>query len=74
MGFRKPIKKIHSQLAAVAYDRLDELYFSYLGNYKIAIIIFNLAPYVAFKVMAQVCQATKLFFVAAEEEKVKVLY
>jgi len=52
MGFRNPVKKIHSKLAAVSGERLDELYFNYLANFKLALIILNITPYVALKLMA----------------------
>jgi len=52
MGFRDSIKKIHSKFAAVPSEKLDELYFNYLGNFKMAIIVLNIAPYAALKLMA----------------------
>ncbi len=52
MGFRGPIKKIHSAVSAVPGEKLDEVYFNYLGNFKMAIIVLNIAPYVALKLMA----------------------
>lgn len=52
MGFREPIKKIHSSVSAVAGEKLDELYFNYLASFKMAIIILNIAPYAALKLMA----------------------
>ncbi len=52
MGFREPVKSIHSKLSAVSSEKLDELYFNYLGGFKIAIIILNIAPYAALKLMA----------------------
>lgn len=51
MGFREPIKKIHSIVSAVAGEKLDELYFNYLASFKMAIIILNIAPYAALKLM-----------------------
>lgn len=51
MGFREPIKKIHSSVSAVAGEKLDELYFNYLASFKMAIIILNIAPYAALKLM-----------------------
>lgn len=51
MGFRGPIKTIHSKISAVPSEKLDELYFNYLGNFKMAIIILNIAPYAALKLM-----------------------
>lgn len=52
MGFRGPIKKIHSKLSAVPSEKLDELYFNYLGSFKMAIIVLNVAPYAALRLMA----------------------
>ena len=52
MGFREPIKKIHSKVSAVPGAKLDELYFNYLGSFKMAIIILNIAPYAALRLMA----------------------
>jgi len=52
MGFREPVKKIHSKLSDVSSEKLDELYFNYLGSYKMAILILNIVPYAALKIMA----------------------
>jgi hypothetical protein len=51
MGFREPVKKIHSIISAVSVDKCDDFYFNYLGFYKIAIIFLNVAPYAALKIM-----------------------
>ena len=51
LGFREPVKAIHTRLSAVPAAKLDELYFNYLGNFKIAIIILNITPYAALKLM-----------------------
>ncbi|WP_335338148.1 DUF6868 family protein [Colwellia sp. MT41] len=42
---------IHSKLTGVSVAELPTLYFSYMANYKIAVIIFNLVPYLALKLM-----------------------
>lgn len=52
MAFREPVKNIHVRLSAVSIEKLDELYFNYLGSFKMAIIILNIAPYTALKLMA----------------------
>jgi len=39
-------------MSAVSYEKVDELYFNYLGTFKMAIIILNIAPYSALKLMA----------------------
>jgi len=49
---KKPVKNIHSKLSGISVEKLDEVYFNYLGNYKLAIIILNIVPYIALKIMA----------------------
>lgn len=48
---RGPVSSIHSRLFGLNQDDLPPYYFQYLGNYKIAIFIFNIVPYIALKVM-----------------------
>ena len=45
-------KEIHSKLFKISKEKLDAMYFNFLANYKLAIFIFNLAPYIALKIMA----------------------
>ena len=45
-------KKIHSKFINIPEQELDIIYFKYLGNYKIGILIFNLVPYIALQIMA----------------------
>lgn len=54
VSMRPVIRKIHSRLFGVDPERLDALYLNFLGNYKLAIFIFNLTPWIALKIMAQV--------------------
>jgi len=42
----------HSKLTGVSASKLPALYFSYMANYKIAMLIFNLVPYIALSLMA----------------------
>lgn len=42
---------IHSKLLGINASELPKLYFKYLANYKIGILIFNLVPYIALKLM-----------------------
>ncbi|WP_078459044.1 DUF6868 family protein [Solemya velum gill symbiont] len=44
-------KGIHSKLFGVQKEGLDAMYFNFLANYKLAIFIFNLVPYLALKIM-----------------------
>jgi len=52
MLLKVPVSKIHSKLFGLNIEDLPLTYFQYLGNFKIAIIVFNLVPYVALKVMS----------------------
>lgn len=45
------VKSIHGKIFNLSDTSLDTLYFSYLGNYKLAIFVFNLVPYIALKLM-----------------------
>jgi hypothetical protein len=52
IAMRGRIAKIHSQLFGLDEKDLGRAYFQYLAQYKIAIIVLSIAPYVALKVMA----------------------
>lgn len=45
-------KRVHGKLFNLSDDALNTMYFNFLGYYKLAIFIFNLAPYIALKIMA----------------------
>lgn len=42
---------IHSKVVGVEASELPNMYFKFLGNYKIGILLLNLTPYVALKLM-----------------------
>ena len=48
---RCPIAKIHNRLFGMSESELSSLYFQYLANYKLLVIIFNFVPYLALKMM-----------------------
>lgn len=50
--FKGFIAKIHSNITGISVQELMPLYFNYLANYKILIIVFNLVPYISLKIMA----------------------
>jgi hypothetical protein len=50
-AFRDLTKNIHSAVLGVDQDKLDVIYFQYLANYKIAVLILNIVPYIALKIM-----------------------
>jgi hypothetical protein len=52
MVFRDFTKKIHSAILGVDQDSLDAIYIQFMGNLKIAVIVFNVVPYFALKMMA----------------------
>ena len=47
---RKPVSGIHSKIFGVSESDLPLTYMQYLGNYKIAIIVLNIVPYIALKI------------------------
>jgi len=52
IAMRGAITRIHSKLFGLDEKDLGRAYFQYLAQYKIAIIVLNIAPYIALKVMA----------------------
>ena len=50
--FKRFTTKLHSNVMGIDAKALPAMYFYYLGNYKLGIMIFNLAPYFALKLMA----------------------
>ncbi len=52
IAMRERIAKIHSQLFGLDEKDLGRAYFQYLAQYKIAIIVLSIAPYIALKIMA----------------------
>lgn len=49
--FNEPVKRFHAKMINISSDKLNEIYFTFIGNYKLAIFIFNLVPYFALKIM-----------------------
>ncbi len=45
------ITNMHHRMFGIDKSLLNTLYFRYLAHYKLAILIFNLAPYIALKLM-----------------------
>jgi len=42
---------LQSKLIDIDAEELPTLYFKYLANFKLAVIIFNLTPYIALRLM-----------------------
>ncbi|GAA6203455.1 MULTISPECIES: DUF6868 family protein [Thalassotalea] len=49
--FRSFTITLHSKIVGVEASELPNMYFKFLGNYKIAILLINLSPYIALKLM-----------------------
>jgi hypothetical protein len=49
--FKSFITGLHSTLVGMDASELPSLYFKYLGNYKVSILVFNLTPYIALRLM-----------------------
>ncbi len=48
---RGPISQIHAKMLDLNESDLSRAYFQYLAQYKIAILVLNLVPYVALKII-----------------------
>jgi hypothetical protein len=51
IALRGPVTQLHSRLTGVPEADLPRLYFQFLANYKIAVIVFSLVPYFALRIM-----------------------
>ena len=51
MAMKGFICKVHGKMFAIPEDKLMVILYSYLGVYKIFIIVFCLVPYLALKLM-----------------------
>jgi len=49
--FKASVSRLHAKLFDIDSKTLDTLYFSYLGNMKIASIMLFLVPYISLKLM-----------------------
>ena len=51
VSMRSTITTIHARLFGMDEKDLGRAYFQYLAQYKIAIIVLNIAPYLALRIM-----------------------
>ncbi len=51
VSMRETISDIHSKMFGLDKRDLGKAYFQYIAQYKIAIIVLNLSPYLALKIM-----------------------
>jgi len=47
------VSSIHSKMLNIEEKELSSKYFDFLSNYKIATLVFMVAPYIALKIMGQ---------------------
>lgn len=52
MLLKAPVARRHARLFGLRDEALPMVYFQYLGNYKLAILMFNIVPYLALRLMA----------------------
>lgn len=52
VAMRESMSKMHGSMFGLEQAELSSAYFQYLANYKIAIIIFNLVPYLALRIIS----------------------
>ena len=52
IAFRGSISAMHGKMFGMETADLSRAYFQYIAQYKMAIIIFSLTPYIALKLMA----------------------
>ena len=50
-AFKTFVITIHSKLLGIECAALPPLYFRYLANYKVLVMVFNVGPYLALKLM-----------------------
>jgi hypothetical protein len=51
-AMRGPISQIHARMFGLSEEDLSRAYFHYLAQYKTAIIVLALVPYIALKMVA----------------------
>lgn len=49
--FRGVASRVHSKMFNLDENYLSQAYFQYLAQYKIAIIVFNIVPYFAIRIV-----------------------
>ena len=52
VAMRGVISKLHARLFGLSEDDLSRAYFQYLAQFKIAVLVFSVVPYVALCLMS----------------------
>lgn len=52
ISLKEKIIPIHQKMfSSISKEKIEELYFDYLAKYKIMVIVFNIVPYIALKIV-----------------------
>ena len=51
LALRGSVSKIHSAMTGVSEKEMLGVYVQYISQFKLLIMVFNLAPYIAFRIM-----------------------
>ena len=51
LSVRKWAYKMHSAMFRLSDEKLDTIWYTILGSYKMAIFMFNVVPYIALRIM-----------------------
>lgn len=51
LAFQNVFAALHAKMFSMEQGEIKRAYFDYLARYKILVICFNLAPYIALKIM-----------------------
>ena len=51
LSLHGPVSRIHAKMFSLDEGDVSRAYFQYLAQYKIAIIVFNVVPYLALRII-----------------------
>jgi len=49
--FKRTALTTHSKISGLSNEQLELVYFQFLSQYKLLVTVFNLAPYIAMKII-----------------------
>lgn len=52
VGFRSSMARLHGKMFALNEEDISRAYFQYLAQFKILVIVFNVTPYIALRLLA----------------------
>jgi len=51
IALRRMMVRVHGSMFAMDEQALSKAYFGYLAHYKLLVLVFNLVPYIALKII-----------------------